>query len=189
MINSHLLRCGKHVKLVLGSGPDEPQKVNPQLVDMIVRTRRWYEGLASGRYPTLRSIAVEERCDKSYVSRLLSVAFLAPDIVVRILIGDHTATLTPERLRKACPLPAGWDEQRAACLTESVANHTATARRASAGLLALCIRLCGSTSTMRAFSPHHSVDQNLGMQRFRLPKSGNWKELRAYCITETTEVL
>ncbi len=116
VINSHLLRCGKQVKLVLGSGPDEPQKVNPQLVDMIVRTRRWYEGLASGRYPTLRSIAVEERCDKSYVSRLLSVAFLAPDIVVRILIGDHTATLTPERLRKACPLPAGWDEQRAALL-------------------------------------------------------------------------
>ena len=74
------------------------------------------EGLTSGQYPTLRSIATEEQCDRSYVSRLLSVAFLAPDIVERILIGDHAATLTPERLRKACPLPTTWEEQRAMLL-------------------------------------------------------------------------
>ena len=74
------------------------------------------EGLISGRYTTLRSIATEERCDKSYVSCLLSVAFLAPDIFERILIGDHAATLTPERLRKACPLPQRWDEQRVTLL-------------------------------------------------------------------------
>ncbi len=116
VITSHLLRCGKQVKLVLGAELDEHRKANPQLVDMIVRTRRWYEGLISGRYPTLRSNAAEEQCDKSYVSRLLSIAFLAPDIVERILMGDHAATLTPERLRKACPLPARWEEQRAALL-------------------------------------------------------------------------
>ena len=83
---------------------------------MIGKARQWYVGLTSGRYPTLRSIAQEERCDKSYVSRLLSVAFLAPDIVERILTGDHPATLTPERLRKACPLPLRWNEQRAMLL-------------------------------------------------------------------------
>lgn len=116
VITSHLLRCGKQVKLVLGSDPDGHRKANPQLVEMIVRTRRWYEGLTSGRYLTLRSIAAEERCDKSYISRLLSIAFLAPDIVERILIGDHAATLTPERLRKACPLPTRWEEQRAKLL-------------------------------------------------------------------------
>jgi len=43
---------------------------------------------------------------------LTTLAFLAPDIVERIVTGDHAATLTPERLRKACPLPRGWDEQR-----------------------------------------------------------------------------
>jgi DNA invertase Pin-like site-specific DNA recombinase len=116
VITSHLLRCGKQVKLVLGHAPDGSQKSNSQLIEMISRARRWYEGLTSGRYPTLRSIAWEEQCDKSYVSRLLSVAFLAPDIVERMLTGDHPATLTPERLRKACPLPPRWDEQRAMLL-------------------------------------------------------------------------
>lgn len=116
VITSHLLRCGKQVKLVLGQSPDEPASANPHLVEMVVMTRRWFDGLISGRYPTLRSIAEEERCDKSYVSRLLSVAFLAPDIVERILTGNHAATLTPERLRKACPLATRWDEQRALLL-------------------------------------------------------------------------
>lgn len=116
MITSHLLRCGKQVKLVLGHGSGGSLKSNPQLIEMISKARRWYDGLTSGRYPTLRLIAQEEQYDKSYVSRLLSVAFLAPDIVERMLTGDHPATLTPERLRKACPLPPRWDEQRAMLL-------------------------------------------------------------------------
>ena len=116
MITSHLHRCGKQVKVVLGHGSDKSQKSNPQMIEMTSRARRWYEGLTSGRYPTLRAIAQEEQCDKSYVSRLLSVAFLAPEIVERILTGEHAATLTPERLRKACPLPLRWDEQRAMLL-------------------------------------------------------------------------
>ena len=80
------------------------------------KPKRWYEGLISGKYPTLRAISNEENLDKSYVRRLLSLAFLAPDIVERILTGEHAATLTPERLRKACPLPIHWEDQRAMLL-------------------------------------------------------------------------
>jgi len=112
VISSHLLRCGKQVKLVLGTS-GKPREANVKLVEMIAKPRRWYEGLTSGKYPTLRAISNEESLDKSYVRRLLSLAFLAPDIVERILTGDHAATLTPERLRKACPLPLRWEDQRA----------------------------------------------------------------------------
>ena len=115
-IKSHLLRCGKQVKLIVGNSTDEPRKINEELLQMVVRTKRWFDGLNSGKYQTLVAIAKEERLHKSYVSRLLSVAFLAPDIVERILVGDHAATLTPERLRKACPLPMSWDDQRAILL-------------------------------------------------------------------------
>ena len=59
----------------------------------------------SGKHLTSRAISDEENLDKSYVRRLLSLAFLASDIVERILSGDHSATLTPERLRKSRPLP------------------------------------------------------------------------------------
>ena len=113
---SHLLRCGKQVKLVLGQDPSEPARTNPHLINMVVKARLWFDGLASARYLTLRSIANEENCDKSYVSRLLSIAFLAPDIIERILTGEHPASLTPERLRKACPLPMRWEDQRAVLL-------------------------------------------------------------------------
>ena len=119
VINSHLLRCGKQVKLILGSCIDEPREANAKLVEMIAKPRRWYEGLTSGTYPTLRAISNEENLDKSYVRRLLSLAFLAPDIVERILTGDHAATLTPERLRKACPLPIRWEDQRAMLIDQT----------------------------------------------------------------------
>jgi DNA invertase Pin-like site-specific DNA recombinase len=116
IITSHLLRCGKQVKLVLGHEPNQPAKVNQQLVEIIARARRWFEGLTLAKYLTLSAIAQEEDCDKSHVSRQLSLAFLAPDIVEQVLTGNHSPTLTPERLRKACPLPLRWDEQRALLL-------------------------------------------------------------------------
>ena len=115
-ITSHLLRCGRQVKLILGNDSNETATPIPQLVAMVAKTRRWFEGLKSGRYPTIKDIALEEKCDKSYVGRLLSIAFLAPDIVERVLTGNHSSTLTPERLRKASPLPLGWEEQRAPLL-------------------------------------------------------------------------
>ena len=115
-INSHLLRSGKQVKLILGNEKNGATVPNPQLIAMVAKTRHWFDGLKSGRYPTIKHIALEEKCDKSFVGRLLSIAFLAPDIVERILTGDHSATLTPERLRKACPLPLRWEAQRAMLL-------------------------------------------------------------------------
>lgn len=115
-VKSHLVRSGKQVKLILGNRDDARHKINKQLVEMVAKSRHWYEGLTSGEFLTLKAIAKDGGIDKSHVSRLLSVAFLAPDIVERILIGDHAATLTPERLRKACPLPVRWEDQRAMLL-------------------------------------------------------------------------
>ena len=115
-INSHFLRSGKQVKLILGNEKNEAAEPSPRLGAMVGKTRHWFDGLKSGCYPTIKYIAIKENCDKSYVGRLISIAFLAPDIVERILRGNHSATLTPERLRKACPLPLRWEDQRALLL-------------------------------------------------------------------------
>ena len=115
-INSYLLRSGRQVKLILGNERNEALEPNPRLVALVAKTRHWFDGLKSGRYPTIKEIAVEEKCDKSYIGRLMSIAFLAPDIVELILSGNHSPTLTPERLRKACPLPLRWEDQRALLL-------------------------------------------------------------------------
>ena len=115
-MNSHLLRSGSQVKLILGNEKNQPTAPNPRLVAMVAKTRNWFDGLKSGRYPTIKDIALEEKCDKSYVGRLMSIAFLAPDIVELILTANHSPALTPERLRKACPLPLRWEDQRAMLL-------------------------------------------------------------------------
>jgi hypothetical protein len=54
---------------------------------------------------------------KSHVSRRISLAFMAPDIVEKIMSGSQSIELTPERLKKACPLPASWEERRALLLS------------------------------------------------------------------------
>ena len=40
------------------------------------------------------------------------LAFLAPDIVQRIIRGDHPPEWNATRLIRAVPLPLAWDEQR-----------------------------------------------------------------------------
>jgi hypothetical protein len=55
-------------------------------------------------------IAEAEHIGKSYVSRILRLALLAPDIVEAILAGRTDQALMLERLER--PLPATWMEQR-----------------------------------------------------------------------------
>jgi hypothetical protein len=58
------------------------------------------------------AIAQAEQLDRSYVRRVIYLAFLAPDIVQRILRGDHPPELTMTRLVRMTPLPMSWTEQR-----------------------------------------------------------------------------
>jgi len=72
--------------------------------------------MSSKTKSSIADVAEHSGVDRTYIGRLITLAFLAPDIVERIISGNHSAALTPERLRKACPLPRRWDEQRALLL-------------------------------------------------------------------------
>ncbi len=113
IVQSHLLRCGKKIKLILGTNALDRNAPNPQLVNLIVQAKQWFVGLSSNKYCSLSDVAKAVNLDKSYVSRVITLAFLAPDILEKIITGDHSQLLTPERLRKACPLPLRWEDQRA----------------------------------------------------------------------------
>ena len=63
---------------------------------------------------TVSEIGDAENISKSYVSRILRLALLAPDIVEGILAGTADQALMLERLER--PLPASWMEQRARIL-------------------------------------------------------------------------
>ncbi len=60
---------------------------------------------------TVGEIAVAEKINSSYVSRVLRLTLLAPDLVERILDGTHSRALTLARL--TAPFPVAWAEQRA----------------------------------------------------------------------------
>jgi hypothetical protein len=66
--------------------------------------------LDEGVYATVSEIGDTENISKSYVSRILRLALLAPDIVDAIVAGRADQSLMLERLER--PLPAVWEEQR-----------------------------------------------------------------------------
>jgi hypothetical protein len=66
--------------------------------------------LDQGLYATVSEIGDAENISKSYVSRILRLALLAPSIVEQILDGQADQSLMLERLER--PLPASWPEQR-----------------------------------------------------------------------------
>jgi site-specific DNA recombinase len=61
---------------------------------------------------TVKEIAAEERISSSYATRLLRLAFLAPEIVTAILNGEHPPQLTANRLMDDTRLPLDWRGQR-----------------------------------------------------------------------------
>ncbi len=61
---------------------------------------------------TLREIAAEEGISNSYVTRLVRITFLAPDIVTVILGGSQPPQLTANRLMENSRLPLEWASQR-----------------------------------------------------------------------------
>jgi site-specific DNA recombinase len=116
-IAGQFLRCGKEVRLVMGDTQDAPSNIDKRLVGEIVQARHWFEDLKAGRAKGIADLARMSKCSSAHVSRRISLAFMAPDIVEKIMSGSQPIELTPERLKKACPLPVPWEEQRALLLS------------------------------------------------------------------------
>ena len=84
------------------------------LVKALARAWRWQRMLDEGVYTSISEIGDAENISKSYISRILRLALLAPDLVEAILAGRPDTTLMLESLE---PLPASWAEQREQFLT------------------------------------------------------------------------
>ena len=71
----------------------------------------WNQLLSTGKATSLADIARQNNINPTYVGRILQLAFLAPDIITRIIQGKVPEHLTLERL-KSIDLPLDWQEQR-----------------------------------------------------------------------------
>jgi hypothetical protein len=90
--------------------PTSKPQPDGTLVKALARAWRWQRVLDDGLYGTVSEIGDAENISKSYVSRILRLALLAPDIVEGILAGTVDQGLVLEKLER--PLPASWVEQR-----------------------------------------------------------------------------
>jgi hypothetical protein len=110
-IPARLKRAGIEMRLVVDDG-SEPANVDPGLVRLLLRAHVIRARLLEEPSLPLKEIAAEEGISSSYVTRLLRLAFLAPDIVMAILNGRHPPQLTANRLMDDTRLPLDWTAQR-----------------------------------------------------------------------------
>lgn len=77
----------------------------------LARGHRWLGMLQSGQAQSLTEVAEQEGMDRAYVSRMVNLTTLAPDIVAAILdetLPDHVTLFD-----LASGTPLLWEEQRA----------------------------------------------------------------------------
>jgi hypothetical protein len=77
----------------------------------LIRGHRWLALLQSGKARNLTEVAQLEGMDRAYVSRMVNLTTLAPDIVAAILDESLPDHVTLFDLASGTPLL--WDEQRA----------------------------------------------------------------------------
>lgn len=93
------------------TAPARP-RIDNTLVKALGRAFRWRRLLESGVYATVAAMADAEGINRSYVSRVMRLTLLAPELVEGILAGQHaTKMVLPELLE---PRSGVWAEQRLA---------------------------------------------------------------------------
>jgi hypothetical protein len=87
-------------------------RIDTALVKAVVRAHRWRQMLESGEYSSSAELAKAEKVNDSYLSRILRLTLIAPDIIEAILAGRQPSRLQLDDLLK--PLPAAWALQHSA---------------------------------------------------------------------------
>lgn len=88
--------------------PPRP-RIDSAMVKALARAFRWRKLLETGAYGTIDEIAKAEKINPSYVSRVLRMTLLAPEIIEAVLDGRQ-ATLKLENLLG--PFPVEWEKQK-----------------------------------------------------------------------------
>lgn len=108
------VRRGDRKAIVAPDGGEAwaPARPRPDeaLIRAVARAHRWKRLLDAGRYRSAGELAEAEGVTRSFVTRLLRLTLLAPDIVEAVLDGSQPKGMQLDDLTK--PLPSAWNEQR-----------------------------------------------------------------------------
>ena len=112
-VPTRIARCGGAKRIIIADDElDGERGPDPALVKLLSRAHDWFEKLINGTVTSAADIARDDGLTRSYVTRVLRLAFLAPDISEAILNGRQPLELNAERLSRSSRLPLDWDDQR-----------------------------------------------------------------------------
>ena len=100
--------CAKPIVIAAEHAPQQ----DPDLIALGADARRWASELLEGRASSIQQITEREGLRSGSVSRILPLAWLAPDISTAILEGRQPPYLTAKTLRALPELPLDWAEQQ-----------------------------------------------------------------------------
>lgn len=105
-----IVKRGGRKEMQMPDGAVQPRRTDGALVKALARAFRWKRMLESGEYAIIAELAEREGIAPSYMTRVLRLTLLAPDIVEAILDGKQVPEVTLTRVLE--PFPAAWNEQR-----------------------------------------------------------------------------
>lgn len=108
-----IVKRGGRKEMQLPDGGTQPRKTDNTLVKALARAFRWKRMLESGDFATIAELAEREGIAPSYMTRVLRLTLLAPDIVEAILDGRQGSEVTLARLLDRAAVE--WPEQRSLC--------------------------------------------------------------------------
>jgi site-specific DNA recombinase len=109
---AQLKRCGGEIRLLLGSPDQNRSRTVPSLVRAVARAHERMDRILRGEIPNQRALARQTGFDERYISRIIPLAFLAPDITEAILEGKQSPDLSLEKC--VDELSFEWSQQRVA---------------------------------------------------------------------------
>ena len=105
----HFAKRGNEVRLILESGAQQSNP-NAAVVKAVAQAKTWYEWITKGEVFSMRGLARRTGFNENYVSRILDLAVLSPEITEAIFRGDHDPSLTVAQL--TATLEIDWTRQR-----------------------------------------------------------------------------
>lgn len=105
-----VVKRGGRKEMQLPEGAALPRRTDNTVVKALARAFRWKRMLESGEFGTIAELAEREGIAPSYMTRVLRLTLLAPDIVQSILDRRQGPEVTLALVLE--PVPAAWNEQR-----------------------------------------------------------------------------
>lgn len=106
-----IVKRGGRKEMHLPEGAKQPRRTDSTLVKALARAFRWKRMLESDEFATIAELAEREGIAPSYMTRVLRLTLLAPEIVEAILDGKQGPEVTLANAME--PFPTTWSEQRA----------------------------------------------------------------------------